>query len=158
MTTDKSDHDTSHKGFGGMYQQFATSEHFETKGIEIDYGTFRVTIARAGGANKKFARLLEAKTKPFRRAIQTEMMDNDRAGVLLMEVYAESVILNWETKVDGKFKVGIEAKDSGKLMPFTSENVMATLRNLPNLFSDIQVQATREALYREEIREDDTGN
>ncbi len=158
MTTDKSEHATGHKGFGGMYNQFATSPEFERRGIEIDYGNFRVTVARAGGANKNFARLLEAKTKPFRRAIQTEMMDNDRAGELLMEVYAESVILKWETKVDGKFKVGIEPKDGGKLLPFCAENVMITLRNLPNLFADIQVQATREALYREELREDDTGN
>lgn len=142
-----------------MYNQFKTSQVFETKGVEIDYGDFRVTIARAGGANKKFARLLEAKTKSFRRAIQMEVMDNDRAGDILMEVFAEAVILNWETKVAGKFKVGIESADGGeKLLPFNTANVLTTLRNLPDLFLDLQQQATRQALFREEIVEDDAGN
>ncbi len=159
MTIDNEEQAQSQPGFGGMYKQFQTSEAFETKGVEIDYGNFRVTIARAGGANKRFARLLEAKTKPFRRAIQTEMMDNDRAGDILMEVFAETIILNWETKVEGKFKVGIEpAPGEKKLLPFTTANVLLTLRNLPNLFLDLQQQATREALFREEIIEDDAGN
>ncbi|MEE8518136.1 MAG: hypothetical protein V3S98_03310, partial [Dehalococcoidia bacterium] len=98
----------AHPGFGGMYKAFKTDDLLETKGVEIDYGTHRVTIARAGGANKKYARVLEQKTKPYRRAIATETMDDARAMELLQETYAEAIILNWETKVGDKFVVGIE--------------------------------------------------
>lgn len=155
--------------FGGMYKQFKTDTALEAKGVIIDYGNFRVTLARAGGGNKRFARLLEAKTKPYRRAIQTETMDDDRAQELLCEVYAEAVILKWEAKVDGKWQVGIEPpppkapsegqKSGGKkLLPFNTANVVSTLKNLPELFRDLQEQANKVAIYRENVLEDDAGN
>ncbi len=42
-----------------MYEQLETDKALETKGVEIDYGTFRVTLARAGGANKKYEKLFK---------------------------------------------------------------------------------------------------
>lgn len=149
-----------HKAFApdGMYAQFTTDLVLETEGVEIDYGPFMVTIARAGGSNKRFARVMEVKTKPHRRAIQTETLDQDRAGVILMEVYAEAVILRWETKVDGVFKIGIEDPNGGTLLPVNVENIVATFTALPDLFLDLQAQATRVSLFRETIMEDDAGN
>lgn len=141
-----------------IYTQFKTSENLERTGVIIDYGEFRVTVARAGGANKRFAKSLEAKTKPFRRAIQTETMDQDRALDILREVYAETVILNWETKVGGKFKQGIEAEEGDKLLPLNAKNVDLTLKNLPDLFNDLQEQAGKAAIFRETIREDSSKN
>ena len=143
---------------GGMYAQFTTDETLETEGVEIDYGPFMVTIARAGGSNKRFARVMEAKTKPHRRAIQTETLDAERAAAILRESYAEAVILKWQTKVDGKFKVGIENPNGGALLPVTPDNIVATFVFLPDLFLDLQVQATRITLFRETIMEDDAGN
>ena len=140
-----------------MYGQFKTDSTLESKGIILDYGEFRITVARAGGANKKFAKLAEAKTKPFKRAIQTETMDNEKSMAIVREIYAEAVILNWETKVEKKFKPGIEGED-GKVLPFNKKNVILTLTNLPDLFADIQEQATKSALYRESIRETDAKN
>ena len=52
-----------------MYSTFRTDDELERKGIVIEYDSFRVTIARAGGSNKAFERALEAKSRPFRRAI-----------------------------------------------------------------------------------------
>lgn len=141
----------------GLYKLFSTDKNLEKGGIELDYGDLKITIARAGGANKRFARLLEAKTKPYKRAIQTETLDPERALGLMREVFAESVVLNWETKVDGKFKKGIENK-KGELIPFNVENVIKTFENLPDLFTDIQEQAQKAALFREDIREEDAKN
>lgn len=147
-----------------MYKQFKTDDSLEQKGVEIDYGDFVVTIARAGGANKKFARVLEKKTKPFRRAIQTETMDPNQAEEILRETYAEAVVLNWQSKVgedeNGEriLEVGIEAPDGGDLLPLTEENVVKTLRNLPDLFIDLQQQAGKVALFRQDVLETDAGN
>lgn len=143
---------------GGMYGQFKTDENLETKGVEIDYGTFCITLARAGGANKRYSRVLERLTKPHRRALATETMDPDRAAEILRESYAEAIVLKWETKVDGAFKPGIEAKSGGKLLPVNVKNIMETFANLPDLFTDIQTMANQIALFREEILEDDAGN
>ena len=145
----------------GMYGQFTTSQEAETSGVTIDYGEFRVKLARAGGANKKFGRVLEAKTKPFRRAIQTETMDDARGREILYEVYAETIVLSWETKVDGKFQSGIEpppGSDDTKLLPTNPKNIVATFKLLPDLFDDFKEQANRVALYREQILEEDAKN
>jgi hypothetical protein len=142
-----------------IYALFKTNPELEQSGIELDYGNFKITIARAGGANKKFAKLLEARSKPYKRAIQTETMDIERANDLIREVYAEAVILNWETKINDVFVEGIEdPEDSSKTIPATKENIVRTLRLLPDLFVDIQEQATKAALFREEIREQDAKN
>jgi len=158
------DSPAENKNFGGMYEQFETNDDLETRGVDLDYGDFRVTIARAGGANKKFARVLEARTKPLRRAIATETINNDRANEVLMQVYAETIVLRWDTKVfthakpDGEFKPGIEPKEGGKLLVVTPENIVATFKALPDLFRDIQEQANRVSLFREMVLEDDAGN
>lgn len=140
-----------------MYGQFQTDTSLETQGLIIDYGSFRVTIARAGGANKRFSKTLESKTKPFKRAIQTDTMDNERGLEILREVYAEAIVLNWETKKDNTFVQGIEAQD-GSLLPFSKENVVATFKNLPDLFTDIQQQAEKSALFRKLLQEQDSKN
>jgi len=142
-----------------MFSQFKTNPDLEKNGVVIDYGTFRVTIARAGGANKKFGRLLEAKTKPHKRAIQTETMDQEKSVDIMREVYADAVILNWETKINDQFVVGIEdPEDASKTVPFTRDNLLATFKALPDLFSDLQEQAMRAALFRDELREEDAKN
>lgn len=140
-----------------LYSQFKTDSNLEQTGVVLDYGNFRVTIARAGGANKKFERVLDAKTKPYRRAIQTETMDNKRGLEILREVYAEAVVLDWQTKTEKGWEKGIEAED-GKLLPVTVENILLTFNNLPDLFQDIQEQANKAALYRQSIREAESKN
>ena len=143
-----------------MRKLFTTNKDLEVKGVEVDYGDFRVTLARAGGANKKFARILESKTKPFRRAIQTETMDNDRAQEILKEVYAEAIVLRWEVKLpDCKWKVGIEdLEDETKIVPFNSTNVMVAFMELDDLFLDIQAMANKVSLFRETVLEEDAKN
>lgn len=146
-----------------MYQSFRSDAESETKGIVIDYGDFRVTIARAGGANKRYQRILEVKTRPYRRAIQTDNFDNERAATLLREVYAECVVLNWEVKngttdvPSSEWSVGIEGPD-GITLPFNKENVLKTFDALPDLFTDIMEQAQKAALFRASLREEAAGN
>jgi hypothetical protein len=140
-----------------MYEMFATDEDAESAGIYIDYGDFRVKLARAGGRNRDFARVLNLKTKPYKRAIQTETMDNKVAERIMLEVYAETVIRGWETQVDGEWVSGLTNKE-GELIPFNQENVRKALTDLPDLFADLQSQAQDATLYRETILEADSGN
>ena len=146
-----------------MYDQFQTDSSLEKTGIELDYGEFIVTIARAGGANGKFNKVLEHKTKPYRRAIQSDSMDRKRGEKVLKEVYAEAVVLGWQVRVGDdlgdktKYKDGIEAPD-GSILPYNTENVLKTLMALPELFLDIQEQAGKIALFRATLQEDDAKN
>lgn len=150
----------------GLNRQFATDVKLETQGITIDYGTDRIKIARAGGANKKYEKLLEAKTKHLRRAFIVGAVGNEESMAILREVFAETIVLGWEvntgTEVEPKWEKGIEPKDAGekgdKLLPCNTSNYRKVFLNLPDLFLDIQQQAQAGALYRTEINEADSGN
>lgn len=137
-----------------MYHQFETDSDQEKKGVWLDYSRFQVRVARAGGANKKYQLALDRITKQYRRAIATETMDPDVAEDLIRRVFAQTVILDWKVKVGDEFKQGIEQKDSDELLPFTPENVLATLRALPDLSDDIQAGARNSTLFRSALREE----
>lgn len=141
-----------------MYQQFETNPDLEKKGVVIDYGDFRVTLARAGGANQQYQKVLAAKSKPLRRLIDHELIDTKRATQLLRETLVEACILRWETKVDGEWRDGIENPDGGDLLPFTAENVVATFERLPDLFDALNAEASKAALYRRDLMEAEAGN
>ena len=57
------------------YKLFGSDKDVEQKGVLVNYGDFRLRIARAGGSNQRFRRLLQAKLKPFRHQIDNDTMD-----------------------------------------------------------------------------------
>jgi hypothetical protein len=147
---------------------FKTDEKLETIGVAVDYGTTRVTIARAGGANKAYVKALDKKTRPIRRAIMADALDNEQGNAILMEVYSETVILDWETKIGEEWRHGIDPEDAGltkvedlkaeNLLAVNSDNVLRALKNLPNLWIDLQSQASGIALFRGEEQKIATKN
>lgn len=142
-----------------LYKQFKTDEKVEKEGVWLEYGSagedkpVRIKIARAGGTNSKFLQLLEKRSKPYRRQIQTETIDPKVAENLFMDVYAEAVVLGWEN---------VTAADLGEThetpLEFTKENCLKLFKALPDLFADLREQANRVALFRLETREADAGN
>lgn len=141
-----------------MYKQFSTDKELEKKGIVLDYGQFRVTVARAGSANHKFVRTHEILTKPVRRLIEQEILPVEKEREISRQLYAKAVVLNWEVKDDKeKWKQGIEAPD-GSILPYTEENVINTFAALPDLFTDIQIQSNKMQLFRVADKEADAKN
>jgi len=142
-----------------MYKQFKTDEQLETDGIVVNYGDFRVTLARAGGGNKRFAKSLEALTRQHQKAIQMQTLSNEVADEILKTVYAKTIVRNWEIKVDDTWVQGIENPVQGQPpLPFTEDNLLATFAKLPELFKDLKAQAENFALFRAALREEATGN
>lgn len=137
-----------------LYKQFKTDKNVEKEGIVLNYGKnskgedIEIRIARAGGANAQYAKLLEVKTKPYRRQIQNETLDNDVAEKITKEVYAKAVVLGW---------LGVE-DENGKELEFSFENCMKLFDDLPDLWADIQQQSTKAALFRADILEQDAKN
>ena len=137
-----------------LYKLFKTDENLETDGIWLEYGQnekgepIRIKIARAGGHNSAFSKALEKATRPYRKAIQTGMLDNKTADKLYKEVFADTVVLDW---------INVEGPD-GKPMEFKRENVLKLFEDLPDLFADLREQANNVALFRDEVREADLGN
>lgn len=137
-----------------LYKLFKTNENLETDGVWLEYGQtekgepIRIKIARAGGHNSAFSKALEKATRPYRKAIQTGMLDNKTADKLYKEVFADTVVLDW---------INVEGPD-GQPMEFKRENVLKLFEDLPDLFADLREQANNVALFREEVREADLGN
>ncbi len=152
----------------GLKAQFKTDESMETDGIILDYGKDRIRIARAGGANKKYEKLLERKTRHIRRALTIPgAVSSEKSMAILCDVFAETVVLNWETNTGTeekpKWEKGIDPEDTGgkagdKLLPVTPENVKKVFIYIPDLFIDVQSQANVGRLFNQEINEGSAGN
>lgn len=132
----------------GPYSVFKTDKTLEREGIVLDYGDFKIKIARAGGANIAFQRALAEKVRPYRRQIDAGTLPDDVAEKLFLEVYAESVVLGWEGVTD----------ENGEPLPFTKENAVKLFSDLPDLFRDVQNQAASIANFRAEVTENTAKN
>lgn len=123
----------------GTYDTFKADENLEKEGIELDYGDAGLfLIARAGGSNKDFARMMEKVFRPYRRQMDAGTMDEKVADKLLAEVFAKTVILDWKGVTD----------KNGKNLPFNEANATKLLTDLPDLFVDLREQAMKVANFR----------
>ena len=131
-----------------IYDLFAADNKAEIEGVELVYGKAKVRVARAGGSNTKYLKSLDRHTRGLRKQIQHDQLSNEDGNNIMREVFAESIILGW---------TGMVGRD-GKEIPFSKEACLKLLKELPDLFADIQEQAGKFALYREIAREGEAGN
>jgi len=137
------------------FKMYQTDPDLEVQGIDIDYGDFYFTIARAGGANKRFNERLAEAFKPYRRAIQTETADVKLLDRITKEVFIQECIKGWGSTKHGPGKM-LNVDDSP--LDYTPENVALFFGELPELLDDLVGQANKMALYRAKVIEDDLGN
>lgn len=137
-----------------LYKAFETNPELEKQGIVLEYGDnskgkpIGIRIARAGGSNSAYNKRLEVLVKPYRRQIQTETIDNKVLEKLVLQAFAETVVLGWEN---------VEDRD-GNDMEHNVENVIKLFTDLPDLFKDVQEQASKAVLFREDILELESKN
>lgn len=119
-----------------IFDMFDTDESVETMGVLLRYGPkIRILVARAGGSNKKFEKVLKTLTKPHRqlvKAVQAGTASDADGKVLdeiMQEAYADAVVLGWE---------GIQLVKNGPEVEFTKANAMALFKKLPQLWLDVR--------------------
>ena len=131
------------------YESFRTDPKLEQEGIELDLGEAgQFQLARAGGANKRYQKRLQALMRPHRRLLQAGELPEEVAQKVLAQVYAECIILDWEN-VTGP---------DGEELKFSVENCVRLMLDLPDLFVTVRATAEDATLYRQVIREVDAGN
>lgn len=139
-----------------LHKQFKTSKKKEREGIRIEYRddenpdapAVAFVIARAGGANVAYNKVLDRETKPLRRAIQAGTVSADTLMRCTRKAFIEACLLGWENVPDEK---------TGKPIPFSKDAASDYLEELPDLFADLQQQASGAQLYLEDA-EADAGN
>lgn len=137
-----------------LFKQFATNKEAEQDGIWVEYGPnddgtipgFK--IARAGKSNKKWAKAVERATKPHRRAMQLETLDNAVAEKLMQGVFIESILIDWRN---------VQGKD-GKPLQLSKQNATDLFDALPELYDDLNDKANKVAIFREEALENEAKN
>ncbi|MCK5603636.1 hypothetical protein KAR91_17250 [Candidatus Pacearchaeota archaeon] len=140
-----------------LRKMFETDTAVERDGVWSEYAPgVEVRIARAGGSNKHFAKVMQRLAKHHRRAIQTESVDPDILRDIFIKAYAQAIIVDW--KGFTKDLITHDDADSETELDFNTDNVEAVLRAQPNLFDDIQKVSETISYYRAEINEADSGN
>jgi len=89
--------------------------------------------------------------------MQAGALSNERSMAVMSDIYAQTIVLDWQVKTDEGWKSGIEGRE-GDILPFNKEEVQKVFTSLPNLFIDIQEQAQSIANFRKSELEDDSGN
>jgi hypothetical protein len=137
----------------GLKRLFKTDAEVERKGIEIQYGTTIWTIARSGGANVGYRKKLAKELKPLQRAIVAELVTDDELLPKLIKTFAEESVLGCKVEnADGSTTPGIDM-DEGELWPFTTENVIKCLTQLPDLYRDLQEKSSNARFFLESLED-----
>jgi len=141
-----------------VYSMFRMDEVLEKEGVIINYGDFRVTIARAGGSNANFKKTFVALSKPYRFQIDNGTLSEAVSSEIMAKTYAESIIKNMEVATPEGFVAGVPSETEGNILPYTKENVVNLLLALPDLFRDLQMMATTASNYKKAEEEEDEKN
>ena len=141
---------------GTLDDLFITDPKMEKDGIVIDYDLSQFRIARAGGANKSFIKAVEARTRPYRRAIKNDMFPLDRLEDLMIEVFVDTILLGWGSKEFGAGKIGIRGPDRVIVpLEYSKVNALSYFRDRRDLFKDLFDQAESAGNFRlEEVEEE----
>jgi len=121
------------------YKLFSTDKNLESgAGVDICYPGFSITVHRAGGSNAKYASALKEKAQPHSKMIANGMLDDEIAKNMLVEAFAESVVVGWKGVTNEK----------GEEIPFSIENCVKLFNDLPDLYADVRSQAEDFRVFR----------
>lgn len=112
----------------GIESYITDPESEAVKGSWLNFpGGRRFRVKRAGGANKKFTRAFNAATRPYKRQMDAGTMDDDLGDEIMRDLYARTIIMDWEGIKDAE----------GNDVPFTQDNVKAFFAQFPELFNEV---------------------
>jgi len=130
------------------YALFESSAEAEANGVWIPIGPFKFKIARAGGGNQAFSKEAMKRFKPFQAAISNETMPKEIADQMVIDIFVDTIVLDWKDVGDRE----------GKPIEFSKEAAKTLLTELPNLFQELQAQAQKTGNFRKENLEAAEGN
>jgi hypothetical protein len=132
-----------------VYDAFKTDASAETDGIELNFGELgKFNIARAGGSNRRYEAAVRKRIAPHQSALSLGVLQDSVARALLIECYADAVVLGWSDVCD----------ELGSPIPFSRENCIKLFTDLPDLFALIQQRAQDHSNFLAAKREAAAGN
>ncbi len=127
-----------------IYQQFYTSQEKEIDGFDFVVGEATFKIARAGGRNRNYFFMRTKKMASFRQEQILGTVDQIEMNRALAEVYAETVVKGWSNVRDM----------NGNEIPYTYENCVKLLLDLPDLFDLISDVSMNMKNYQDAVTDE----
>lgn len=136
-----------------IYELFETDAAMEQEGVWINYEDFgKFLVARAGGANKAYQKVLEKELRPHRKMLKKRKgaIPVDIVEAAVKVAFIETVLLDWQDIKTRK----------GKAIKFSKENAVKLFDDLPALYEDLRDQSMDHDTFSmdDESLEDDAGN
>lgn len=144
-----------------LSKQYNTDTSAEKSGVRVTFGhnsddtEIALILARSGGANTRFQSVADVILKPYRRQIQNDTVDSKVLRAKMVEIYAKTVVKDWENVALSDVTGNEEDKGYAE---FSEENVIALFTRLPDFFSEVQSITDNLSVFRAEGLEEDAKN
>jgi hypothetical protein len=142
----------SNTEFGGIQEVFGADKGLQANGMWTDYGNISIKLAFAGKANPRYEIVLEKKTQPIKRYLNSTRLQRDpeirrQIEHAMIAVYAEVVVLDWKGVTRG-----------GKSLKYSSAEGKKAMIEFPALWEFIREYANELENYQAEDLEEDSKN
>jgi len=137
-----------------LHAQFKTDTAKEQAGVEVVYGPNKdgsvptFILSRAGKSNKAYGKMLEARTRPYRRQMDLGTMNNAVAEDIFLDVFVATVLKGWQNVQN----------EGGTDIPFSADAAKSLFKELPELYEDLQEKSKQASLFRDASVEEEAGN
>jgi hypothetical protein len=137
-----------------LHKRYKTDVVKEQNGIPVEFdanddGSIpKFYIARMGGGNEEYLKAFERETKPHRRQMELGTLNPNVDREIYRKIFVSAVLKGWENVQNEK----------GELIPYTEENALALLRELPDLQKELSQQAANIDNFRQEALQAEAKN
>lgn len=129
-----------------IYKKFETNKDRELKGITVEYHDddkpeeppAKFMIARAGGSNIEYAKMLDRETKPYRRSLAAGTVAVSTMQKISRKCFIHTCLIGWEN---------VFGKDGAPIV-FSKEEATKLFEDLPDLAEDLMTQSSNASLFR----------
>jgi hypothetical protein len=80
---------------------FGVDEDLAANGVWVNFGKkLRVKLGYQGEVNKRFLKAAEKFSRPYKRDLKNDTLDNDAGRDILHNILAEGVVFDWQGATD----------------------------------------------------------
>jgi hypothetical protein len=137
-----------------LYSEFKLSEEKLQQGTKVvfspnDDGTVPTFIlGYMSNSNQRYTKCLERESKPHQRLIELKRLPAETDAAIMRRVFCQTILLGWENVQDV----------NGKPFVYTLENAIKLLTDLPELFTQLKIEASNRSRFLEAELEDEAKN
>lgn len=137
-----------------LYKNWSTDSKLEAEGVEIpfdanDDGTIPTFIvSRMSDSNIEYTKALRRATDPYKRQIDLKTLSPELDAQIFREVFCSTIVRGWSNIQDG----------DGNVIPYSKAAAIKLFTDLPDLYKELQVQASAMATFRAKVLEDEAKN